>query len=137
MKRYAMLMLLLTTLQCGAAEWQVAAWDAAGNTVSVDTTSVNDDGALRKVFSQWNYKEPQSINGVAFSSTLNFSLFNCKEKSIGIAKMTLFSERFMRGNAGYHVERPESEIAMSKTVEGTVSAKVVDYVCALPPAKKD
>ncbi|WP_211452107.1 surface-adhesin E family protein [Collimonas antrihumi] len=122
-----------------AADWQpVGSSDTAE--LKLDQASIKENKGIREAWSMWNFKEPRKNDGDAkvlptFQSYQDFTLYDCKAKTVRLTKEILFAGL---DGAGAKVDHSDAlkNSTYTKPAADSIAEVMMNFVCAFPIAAK-
>ncbi len=122
-----------------AADWQpVGSSDTAE--LKLDQASIKENKGIREAWSMWNFKEPRKNDGDAkvlptFQSYQDFTLYDCKAKTVRLTKEILFAGLDGAGAKVDHSDALKNSTYV-KPAKDSIAEVMMDFVCAFPIAAK-
>jgi hypothetical protein len=123
---------------------QAADWQSIGSSdtseLKLDQASIKENKGMREAWSMWNFKEARKNDGdtnalPTFKSYQNFTLYDCKAKTLRLKREILFAELDGDGAKVDHSDALKNS-TYTKPAEGSVAEIMMNFVCAFPiPAK--
>lgn len=141
MKKLALTLVLAGTVAQAAGvakESKVSDWQSVGSSdtseLKLDKASIKERNKdIREAWSMWNFKEARMNNGDAtfptFKSYQDFTLYNCKTKTLRLAREILFVETDGGGAKKDNSDALKNS-PYTKPAEGSVAEVMMNFVCA-------
>lgn len=138
MKKWLCIAALAATTSAHAADWITIA-DSQEATLAIDRASITEDKGVRHAWSMWNFKEARTNAGdnaiPPIKSYKNEHLFNCKDKTMRLAKEIIYTENDGKGksqdNSAALAEQP-----FSTPKPKTIGHAMLESVCEYKIGKK-
>ncbi|AEK63112.1 surface-adhesin E family protein [Collimonas fungivorans] len=134
---------LALTLTLGLACVAVQAapdWQSVGSSdtaeLKLDQNSIKDNKGIREAWSMWNFKEARKNDGDAkvlptFKSYQDFTVYDCKAKTLSLKREILFAEA---DGAGARVDHSDAlkNSTYAAPAKDSVAEVMMNFVCAFP-----
>jgi opacity protein-like surface antigen len=122
-----------------AADWQqVGSSDTAE--LKLDQNSIKETKGIREAWSMWNFKEARKNDGDAnvlptFKSYQDFTLYDCKAKTLSLKKEILFADADGTGAKVDHSDALKNS-TFAAPAKDSVAEVMMNFVCKFElPAK--